>query len=108
MRANVDELLKKNADNIKKLRSLCDQELLALDKEQYDDIFLLRYVLTHKDEYEKAADCVNKTIVWRKENKEKIENAVKTGFGPNMILLSVSTLSGTPDLCQLQAANPFT
>ena len=33
MRANVDELLKKNADNIKKLRSLCDQELLALDKE---------------------------------------------------------------------------
>ena len=82
MRANVDELLKKNADNIKKLRSLCDQELLALDKEQYDDIFLLRYILTHKDEYEKAADCVNKTIVWRKENKEKIENAVKTGFGP--------------------------
>ena len=82
MRANVDELLKKKAEEIKKLRSLCDQELLALDKEQYDDIFLLRYVLTHKEEYEKAADCVNKTIVWRKENKEKIENAVKTGFGP--------------------------
>ena len=39
MRANVDELLK-DADKIKKLRSLCDQELLALDKEQYDDIFL--------------------------------------------------------------------
>ena len=53
MRANVDELLKKKADEIKKLKSLCDQELLALDKEQYDDIFLLRYVLTHKDEYGK-------------------------------------------------------
>ena len=29
-----------------------------MDTEQYDDIFLLRYVLTHKDDYEKAADCV--------------------------------------------------
>ena len=82
MRANVDVLLKNKKESIQKLRSKIDKKLLAMDTKQYDDIFLLRYVLTHKDDYEKAADCVKQTILWRKENSETIESSVKTGFGP--------------------------
>jgi hypothetical protein len=82
MRANVDELLKNKKESIEKLKTLVDDKLFALDAQQYDDIFLLRYVLTHGDNFEKAADCVKQTILWRKENHEKIINAVKTGFGP--------------------------
>ena len=85
MRANVDDLLKKHADPISRLRAKL-ASVLATDTSQYDEIFLLRYVLSHRKgddvDFEKAEDCIRQTIAWRTREKSKIENAAKTGFGP--------------------------
>jgi hypothetical protein len=86
MRADVDELLKQHAVPIAELQKKL-AAVLSVDKDQYDEIFLLRYVLSHraggKADLEKAEDCIRQTIEWRKKEKAKIDESAKTGFGPN-------------------------
>ena len=81
MRANIDVLLEQHKDTIAALRTTLGGDLPA-DRAEYDDIFLLRYVLSHKGDVDKCADCVRKTIQWRIDNADKLKAAIETGFGP--------------------------
>jgi hypothetical protein len=66
-------LLKEHYQSITTLRKTC-ADALARDGAQYDDeLFLLRYILSHDSDLELAAQAIRETITWREENKAKLE-----------------------------------
>jgi hypothetical protein len=100
MRMNIDQLLEDHRAEINDLRSRTN-DLLSSNPSFYDDIFLLRYVLTHskKGGMEIAADAVRKTVAWRKENSLILEKIASTGKAPyEDIMMRFSTLGYACDL----------
>lgn len=93
----IDELLKGEQENIQKLENLVGKDKLAeiekLDGDmKYDNIFLLRFVLTHKsksgsfsDDKEalEAKDAILETLTWRKENLQVLKEVRATEIVPN-------------------------
>ena len=72
----VDDLLEKHAKAISSVREniLADDECKALyekgdNTKRYDDIWILRYVLSHKGHVKSASRAAMKTIKFREESK---------------------------------------
>mmetsp|Transcript_30333 Transcript_30333/g.68574 ORF Transcript_30333/g.68574 Transcript_30333/m.68574 type:complete len:389 (-) Transcript_30333:143-1309(-) len=82
-REDVDELLAKHAQDIELLRAELVDVIGGVS--EYDDIFLLRFVLTHKDRggLGAQADAVRKTVKFRTDNREALAEVVRTGKPPN-------------------------
>jgi hypothetical protein len=100
MRLDIDKLLVEHQSLIKGLRSRTEDVLLK-DPVSYDDIFLLRYVLTHnkRDGMDAAEDAVRKTIAWRSEKESVLNMAAATGKAPyDDIAMKFSTCGYACDL----------
>lgn len=83
MRTNVDALLVEHKAAIEELREAV-ADCLPQDSEFYDDIFLLRFVLTWEKRggLAESSDAVRKTVAWRRENAEALAQTVRTGIAP--------------------------
>jgi hypothetical protein len=83
MRTSVDSLLVAHKAAIEELREAV-ADCLPEDSEFYDDIFLLRFVLTweKKGGLTESSDAVRKTVAWRTENAEALAQTVRTGIAP--------------------------
>ena len=68
MRTSIDSLLVEHKAAIEELREAV-ADCLPQDSEFYDDIFLLRFVLTweKKGGLAESSDAVRKTVEWRTE-----------------------------------------
>ena len=100
MRLDIDQLLDNHRSEISDLRARTS-DLLSRNPSFYDDIFLLRYILTHskKGGIEVAADAVRKTIAWRTENEVVLEKIALTGEAPHKdIMLRFNTAGHACDL----------
>uniref|UniRef100_A0A7S0WGT6 CRAL-TRIO domain-containing protein n=1 Tax=Pyramimonas obovata TaxID=1411642 RepID=A0A7S0WGT6_9CHLO len=75
----IDDLLKEHADKINGVRKGLEAKGLKLS-EEYDDIWILRFVLSHKKEPE-ATKAAEFALDWRAKNAELIQ-AVKDGKAP--------------------------
>lgn len=64
----VRDLLEKNASKLEKLRSVLEKED-GYSAERYDDLWMLRFLLTHKGKVSKASDAAVRTIAFRKQHK---------------------------------------
>jgi hypothetical protein len=95
MRLDIDKLLEDHRVEISDLRARTS-DLLASNPSFYDDIFLLRYILTHskKGGIDVAADAVRKTIAWRTENAEVLEKIASTGKAPHEDIMMRFSTSG--------------
>ena len=85
LRANVDELLAKHQTDIEEVKKLTAKVLPKDD--MYDDIFLLRFVITHSKkgacDFAEAVEALRKTIEWRIKNADILDQTVSTGKAPN-------------------------
>jgi hypothetical protein len=85
LRANVDELLAKHQADIEEVKRL-SADFLPEDA-MYDDIFVLRFVITHSKkgpcDYAEAVNALRKTVEWRLKNADILEQTVATGKAPN-------------------------
>ena len=85
LRANVDELLTKHQADIEEVKRLT-AGILPTDP-MYDDLFLLRFVITHSKkgscDFAEAADAVRKAMEWRIKNADILERTVTTRRAPN-------------------------
>ena len=100
MRLGIDKLLDDNKLIVDNLR-IRTQDVLSRDPASYDDIFLLRYALTHRHRggIEAAEDAVRKTIEWRTENAAILEKVASTGKAPHEdVVLRFSTFGYVCDL----------
>ena len=83
MRMSVDTLLEQHCSQVEELRTRTADVLPAYA----DDIFLLRYVLTHSKRGTfnviSAGEALRQTIRWRAENAAVLEKTVATGKGPH-------------------------
>ena len=83
MRTDVDALLVEHKAAIAELRESV-KDCLPQDSDFYDDIFLLRFVLTweKKGGLAQSSDAVRQTIEWRTKNAEALAQTVRTGLAP--------------------------
>jgi len=83
---DIDALLSKHAAKIAELRAAVGNDKLkeaqAIDTLLYDDIFLLRYVLTHKGDTKSATTALKSTLSYRIKNIALIFEAVNSGRAP--------------------------
>ena len=95
MRLDIDKLLVDHQTLIEELRNRT-KDVLVKDPVSFDEIFLLRYVLTHhkKGGMDVAEDAVRKTIAWRTENAEILDKVVSTGKAPHEDIFSKFNTSG--------------
>lgn len=83
-RQPVADLLREHAEPVARLRELTrDWQSEADDVLRLDDIALLRFIISHKGDAEKAAEAVRKTLDWRK-NKAELLACAKSGTPPPM------------------------
>jgi hypothetical protein len=103
MRLSIDKLLLDNQAYVDELkRKTAD---ILPNAACYDDIFLLRYVLSHKNRggMQAAVDAVRKTIAWRTENAVLLEKIALTGKAPHEdIALNFNTAGYACDLGGLE------
>ncbi len=100
MRLDIDKLLVEHQNLIEELRNRTNDVLLQ-DPATYDDIFLLRYVLTHskKGGMDAAEDAVRKTITWRTENDVVLKKVAATGKAPHEdVMMKFNTIGYACDL----------
>jgi len=77
--ANIDDLLKKHAADVAELRLSLGKDLPVTKKfPYYDDIWLLRYILSFKTA-KKALKPAQICIAWRKENQEFLDKCADDG-----------------------------
>ncbi len=102
---DIDKLLVEHKVQIDDLRSRT-KDVLSKDPVSYDDIFLLRYVLTHSKRggMDTAEDAVRKTITWRTENSVVLDKVVATGKAPHEDLVLKFTTVG--HVCDLGGYEP--
>ena len=83
MRTDVDALLVEHKAAIAELRESV-RDCLPQDSDFYDDIFLLRFVLTweKKGGLAQSSDAVRQTVEWRAKNAEALAQTVRTGLAP--------------------------
>lgn len=67
-RPSVLDLLEEHKDNIQELKVLLSKDPLY-EEEKHDEIFLLRFLLSHKQKVKRALKAAQDTLVFRKENK---------------------------------------
>ncbi len=105
MRLDIDQLLDDHRAELNDLRSRTS-DMLSSNTAFYDDIFLLRYVLTHikKGGIEIAADAVRKTVAWRAANAAVLEKIASTGKAPHEDIMMRFTTSG--HACDLGGYEP--
>ena len=84
MRINVDDLLKQHAPAVEELRAAVADCLPPNELAFYDEIFLLRFVLTweKKGGLPESSKSVRETVAWRAENAAALASTVKTGKPP--------------------------
>ena len=93
MRLDIDRLLSENGKMIEELKNRT-HDALSKDPASYDDIFLLRYVLSYmkRGGLDAAEVAIRKTIIWRTENSALLEKVVSTGKAPHEdIILKFNT-----------------
>ena len=80
-RQNIDELLTTHANAIVELRTAVQDLLPAapVDGVAFDDIFLLRYILSFK-QVDKATPPCRETLEWRVKNKDILHRLTSTGI----------------------------
>ena len=75
-REKVEDLLASHADALVSLRAAVGDKLPdgpeAGTGVQFDDIFLLRYLLSHKGDVAKATEPLLETLKWREDNAETL------------------------------------
>lgn len=66
----VDEAVKQHAELLKKLRE-SNKADIEQDPDQFnDDLFLVRFCISHKGDFEKTSHALKTAIAWRVKNKE--------------------------------------
>lgn len=68
----ISDLLKTHADKIEEVRNIIKEEILYNkddNAKRYDDIWILRFVLSHKKNIKSAAKAAIKTMQYREEWK---------------------------------------
>ena len=88
MRDNVDELLERYRPDIDSLRRRTKDVFPADQPDFYDDLFLLRFVMTHSKggkecKMEEAEDALRKTLTWRAQHAELLKKTWETRVAPN-------------------------
>jgi hypothetical protein len=88
MRENVDELLGKYKADIDDLRKKVADVMPTDQPDFYDDLFLMRFVMTHSKggkecNLKEAEDAVRKTIEWRTKHEELLKRTWETRKAPN-------------------------
>ena len=102
---DIDKLLAEHQSLIEDLRNRT-KDVLSRDPSSYDDIFLLRYVLTHhkKSGMAAAEDAIRKTIAWRTENSVVLDQVAATGKAPHEDIVRRFTTAGYS--CDLHGYEP--
>ncbi|KAL3927454.1 MAG: hypothetical protein SGBAC_013083 [Bacillariaceae sp.] len=67
-RPSVLDLIVEHTENIHKLKESVQEDPLY-EPEKHDEIFLLRFLLSHKQNVKRAAKAVRATLVFRKEHR---------------------------------------
>ena len=88
MRENVDELLQKYKTEIGTLRSKVADVFPQDQPDFYDDLFVMRFVMTHSKggkecNFKDAEDALRKTLAWRKQHAELLKRTYDTQKAPN-------------------------
>jgi hypothetical protein len=85
MRVNIDTLLAKHTQQIADLRNRLGSALPSTP--EYDEIFLLRYVLTWEkksgDWASNAEKAIRATVEWRTKNAQVLADTRRTGVAPH-------------------------
>jgi hypothetical protein len=83
MRLNVDDLLEQRKAKIEELRARLGPALPQ--SQEFDDIFLLRFVLTweKKGGMVEAEKAIRSTIAWRMQNAAVLAETRRTGVAPH-------------------------
>jgi hypothetical protein len=66
----VEDALKEHAELMVKVREQCKSEIEKDPQQFNDDLFLVRFCLSHKGDAEKAVHAVKTTIAWRLKHKD--------------------------------------
>lgn len=75
----IADALKEQNENMKILREQCEKEIETDPESFNDDLFLLRFALSHKDNIkEKGVPALKETIAWRNANKDLLAK-LRTG-----------------------------
>jgi hypothetical protein len=95
MRKNVDELLSEHKAAIEELRSAV-ADCLPKNDAFYDEIFLLRFVLTweKKGGLAESSKAVRETVAWRTEHAEALAHTVRTGKAPGEEIMDKFNTAG--------------
>lgn len=87
--APVEPLVEEYQPEIAQLREAIGGQRVLEEMEalqpytKFDDIFLLRYLITHKKDVDNAAKNVIQTLQYRKDNNEKLNKLVERGIDEN-------------------------
>jgi hypothetical protein len=103
MRLNVDELLDQRKAKIEELKARLGTALPQ--SQEFDDIFLLRFVLTweKKGGMGEAEKAIRSTIAWRTENAKTLAETRRTGVAPHEAkFLKFQTTGYSGDLAGLE------
>jgi len=68
----IAPMLELYAKDIAELRTKCASEISLNQEHNNDDLFLLRFCLSHPTDVEKRITSVKETCVWREKNKEAL------------------------------------
>ena len=93
---DVQALFKKHGDAINEVKALCQKEIDENEPAAgivYDELFVLRYLLSssRKGNVQKAAEAVRRTIRWRSDNRERLEEIKAGGRAPAHELIVQNT-----------------
>ncbi|GAW81732.1 sec14-like cytosolic factor or phosphatidylinositol/phosphatidylcholine transfer protein [Plasmodium gonderi] len=75
--SNLDALLKKYEEQIKKIKSILNTKNI---KEKTEDSILVRYILSYGEKLDEAANSIEKAILWRKANIQPLLKNKKISF----------------------------
>lgn len=102
IRGPVDDQLEENAEEIAKLKAMVEDVL----PEEWDDIWLLRFILSNKGTAKDAVEKCKFTIQWRKDNKETLDMIAAGGEIPHKDLFNKYQVAG-PHKCDKDGAPCF-
>jgi len=93
---NVKALLIKHRESIDAIKQACAKDLASptVGGIVYDDLFIVRYILSRKGDVEKAIESIRSCIAWRSENKDWIERAKAGEKAPKHAEISKLSIGG--------------
>jgi hypothetical protein len=98
---NIAEAISTHRDLIERLKIECGEQLRTAteaNNELYDDLWILRYVLSHLNEkkmdpFQKMKDAIVSTLEWRTQHRELLAKLRTGAPGPHDALLSKYSIS---------------